>query len=332
MYRALSLTFALRSMRLTVGSGVKIKSVSLFHRTGNAKAIQSVVTGRNLGSSICHDKSSVVDKTILSVGTRRTCLSTQLHTDAKKMDAVSRVKRVSIEGNIAVGKSTFAQLLQSANQDWEIAQEPVSKWQNVESASSQTEANPQQTVSNLLQMMYQDSHRWSYTFQTFSCMSRLRTQLQPPPTRLLSSEGTPVQVFERSVYSDRYIFALNMFELGYINSTEWAVYQDTHTFLLEQFDRRIQLEGVIYLRAPPKTCMDRLGKRGRAEEQGVQLEYLETLHTQHENWLVHKSTELHFEHLKQVPVLIVDASLEFEGNQEVQGRLLTQVQTFFDGL
>lgn len=61
----------------------------------------------------------------------------------------------------------------------------------------------QSTVSNLLHMMYQDPQRWSYTFQTYSCMSRLRTQLQPPPAHLLQSKGTPVQVYERSVYSDR---------------------------------------------------------------------------------------------------------------------------------
>lgn len=61
----------------------------------------------------------------------------------------------------------------------------------------------QQKVSNLLDMMYQDPQRWSYTFQTNSCMSRMRTQLQPPPARLLRAKGVPVQVFERSVYSDR---------------------------------------------------------------------------------------------------------------------------------
>lgn len=54
--------------------------------------------------------------------------------------------------------------------------------------------------------MYHDPKRWSYTFQTFSCMSRLRTHLEPPSARLLQSRGTPVQVYERSVYSDRWLF------------------------------------------------------------------------------------------------------------------------------
>ncbi|XP_044053059.1 deoxyguanosine kinase, mitochondrial isoform X2 [Siniperca chuatsi] len=258
-------------------------------------------------------------------------LSFPSSTSAK--DGTARVKRVSIEGNIAVGKSTFARLLQSACPDWEVVTEPVSKWQNIESGTSKgTDASSQATVSNLLQMMYQDPQRWSYTFQTYSCMSRMRTQLQPPPARLLSSEGTPVQVYERSVYSDRYIFALNMFELGCINSTEWSVYQDWHSFLVEQFGHQVELEGIIYLRAPPKKCMERLERRGRAEEKGVKLDYLDKLHVQHERWLVEKSTEIHFEKLKQIPVLQLDASVEFHSDPEVQEQYIKKVKNFFNAL
>ncbi|XP_019908469.1 deoxyguanosine kinase, mitochondrial isoform X2 [Esox lucius] len=241
------------------------------------------------------------------------------------MDKINKVKRVSIEGNIAVGKSTFARLLQSADQDWEVVLEPIGMWQSIESGSLQT-------TSNLLDMMYKDPQRWSYTFQTNSCMSRMHTQLQPPPARLLSSEGVPVQIFERSVYSDRYIFALNMFKLGCINSTEWAIYQGWHSFLVEQFGHQVELEGIVYLRAPPQICLERLGRRGRTEEKGVQLDYLETLHTQHEEWLVEKSTQLHFEHLTKVPVLVLDASLEFENNPDVQASFITQVKEFFSRL
>ncbi|XP_068167449.1 deoxyguanosine kinase, mitochondrial [Antennarius striatus] len=204
--------------------------------------------------------------------------------------------------------------------------EPVNKWQNIESGSSE------KITSNLLQMMYQDPQRWSYTFQTYSCMSRLKTQLQPPPARLLRSEGVPVQVYERSIYSDRYIFALNMFELGCINSTEWAVYQDWHSFLVQQFGHKVELEGIIYLRAPPWKCMERLEHRGRAEEKGVQLDYLDKLDAQHQRWLVEKSTEIHFEKLKHVPVLQLDASVDFHNDPEVQEQFLTKVKNFFNSL
>ncbi|XP_076006918.1 deoxyguanosine kinase, mitochondrial [Genypterus blacodes] len=236
---------------------------------------------------------------------------------------MARVKRVSIEGNIAVGKSTFVRILTSACSDWEVVAEPVSTWQSIQSGT---------TVSNLLQMMYQDPRRWSYTFQTCSFMSRLRTQLLPPSAGLLSSEGTPVQVYERSVYSDRYIFALNMFELGCISPTEWALYQDWHSFLVEQFGHQVALEGIIYLRAPPEKCMERLQCRGREEEQGVELDYLEKLHSQHERWLLEKSTEIHFDKLKGIPVLQLDVSAEFESDPQTQEHLITQVKSFFNTL
>lgn len=42
----------------------------------------------------------------------------------------------------AVGKSTFARLLQSACPDWEVVAEPVSKWQNIESGTSKVSTVP----------------------------------------------------------------------------------------------------------------------------------------------------------------------------------------------
>ncbi|XP_028853067.1 deoxyguanosine kinase, mitochondrial-like isoform X1 [Denticeps clupeoides] len=238
-----------------------------------------------------------------------------------KVAGTGQLKRVSVEGNIAVGKSTFARLLQDAARGWEVVPEPVSKWQNVVADDAQFDGlGAQSPVSNLLQLMYEDPARWAYTFQTFSCTSRLSTQLRPPPP----GRSPPVRVYERSVYSDRYIFALTMFELGFINAAEWAVYQNWHSFLVEQFGPRVQLEGIIYLRAPPEICMKRLHKRGRKEEKDIDLAYLQKLHAQHEKWLKDRKTRVHFEHLKRVPVLVLDAGLAFDRDAEVQRRFIEQ--------
>ncbi|XP_054905056.1 deoxycytidine kinase 2-like [Poeciliopsis prolifica] len=276
------------------------------------------------GTAIC----SSVDKNI-----GHPSISCSKSYSSSSQDGASRVKRVSIEGNIAVGKSTFAKVLQSVSTDWEVVQEPVGKWQNIEiKTSKEIDTSPGAIVSNLLEMMYQDPQRWSYTFQTYSCVSRMRTQLQPPPARLLNAKETPVQMYERSVYSDRYIFALNMFELGCINAIEWVTYQDWHSLMVEQLGHRVELEGIIYLRASPKMCMERLKSRGRSEEEGVKLEYLETLHRQHEKWLVEKSTEIHFEKLKKIPVLQLDASEAFDRDPKVQELFIAKVKDFFKTL
>ncbi|XP_038602540.1 deoxyguanosine kinase, mitochondrial isoform X3 [Tachyglossus aculeatus] len=105
--------------------------------------------------------------------------------------------------------------------------------------------------------MYQEPTRWSYTFQTFSCLSRFKAQLAPFPEGLARTPGA-AQIFERSVYSDRYVFAKTLFESGSLNALEWAVYQDWHNFLLH-LAPRARLDAFLYLRAAPQA-----GKRGRS--------------------------------------------------------------------
>ncbi|XP_032208377.1 deoxyguanosine kinase, mitochondrial isoform X2 [Mustela erminea] len=239
-------------------------------------------------------------------------------------------RRLSIEGNIAVGKSTFVKLLAKTYPEWHIAPEPVATWQSVQAAGTR-KAFTAQSLGNLLDMMYQEPARWSYTFQTFSFMSRLKVQLEPFPEKLLQAKKA-VQVFERSVYSDRYIFAKNLFENGSLSDIEWHIYQDWHSFLLQEFASQLRLHGFIYLQATPQVCLKRLHQRARKEEKGVELAYLEQLHGQHEAWLVHKTTELHFEALLNIPVLVLDVNEDFSEEVTKQEELMKKVNTFVKNL
>ncbi|XP_021584804.2 deoxyguanosine kinase, mitochondrial isoform X2 [Ictidomys tridecemlineatus] len=229
-------------------------------------------------------------------------------------------RRLSIEGNIAVGKSTFVKLLTKTYPEWHVATEPVATWQDIQAAGTQKDSTTQ-SLGNLLDMMYQEPARWSYTFQTFSFLSRLKVQLESFPEKHMQAKK-PMQIFERSVYSDRYIFAKNLFENGSLSDIEWHIYQDWHTFLLQEFASRLSLHGFIYLQATPQVCLKRLHRRSREEEKGIELAYLEQLHGQHEAWLIHKTTKLHFEALSNIPVLVLDVNDDFSEEVTRQEELM----------
>ncbi|KAM4756095.1 deoxyguanosine kinase, mitochondrial isoform 2-T2 [Cyanocitta cristata] len=235
---------------------------------------------------------------------------------------------LALEGNIAVGKSTFLKLLGATFPQWHLVTEPVAQWRKVPAGGA---AQASVGSANLLQMMYQEPARWSYTFQTFSCISRLKAMLEPPDE---GPPGTthPVRVFERSVFSDRYVFAKNLFEAGHLQPLEWAIYQDWHDFLLRHLGARAALHGFLYLQARPQTCLERLRRRARSEEGGIQLGYLQQLHAQHQHWLVDRTTEIHFADAQRAPVLVLDVDKDFEHDVAVQGVLMAQVEAFVASL
>lgn len=54
-----------------------------------------------------------------------------------------RLRKVSIEGNIAAGKSTFVRLLEKHSDEWEVIPEPIAKWCNIQTAEDEYEVGAQ---------------------------------------------------------------------------------------------------------------------------------------------------------------------------------------------
>ncbi|HJM68606.1 MAG TPA: deoxynucleoside kinase [Candidatus Babeliales bacterium] len=218
------------------------------------------------------------------------------------------VKRFIIEGNIGAGKSTFLKILEQ-HLAIEGVLEPHAKWQDVGDGE------------NLLDLFYKDTPRWAYTFQTYAFVTRVLEQEQ----RALKATS-PIQVLERSVFSDRFCFAKNCYEMGLMSSLEWQLYQDWFKWLVEGYT--IKPSGFIYLQTDPEVCHQRLVKRNRHEESAVSLDYLTKLHNKHQQWLVEKMDDVSF--LGDTPVLVLHCNKEFENDLDEQQSHISKIAEFYN--
>jgi len=229
-----------------------------------------------------------------------------------------RPLRVGIEGNIASGKSTLLDLLRK-NFRITTVPEPVGKWQKVPSEGGD------ETGHNMLELFYQDPHRWAYTFQSYAFLSRLQAQIAPQP--IFAGEEPPdMVVYERSVFSDKHIFGLNCRDMGLFNQVEWGIYNDWHAWLVSSFD--VHLDAVIYLQTSPETCMDRVKKRKRSEETTVSLDYLRALHGRHESWLCPVEGDADWCGAEPPRLLVVDGDAEFENDPARRAQVMVEIQSF----
>lgn len=202
--------------------------------------------------------------------------------DALKDLVTKRNKKftVSVEGNIGCGKTTLLSYFEPFS-TVEAIKEPINKWTNVHG-------------HNALELLYKDPKRWSFSFNNYALLTRLQMHEHVP--------ATPVKMLERSIYSTRYVFVENSYQSGSLAGLEHAVLDEMFCHILKT--RKVEVDLIVYLRASPEVCYERLRRRNRKEENTVPYDFIKRLHDLHEDWLI---KELH-----PVPgkLLVLDASME----------------------
>ena len=200
-----------------------------------------------------------------------------------------------IEGNVGTGKSTFLQKLKEVGLD--VIFEPVDIWTSIKNDNGKT----------LLEEFYNDQKRYAYTFQSIA----FRTRVQ-------NIENSKVNtVIERSIFTDRNVFAKTCYENGMMNEIEWNDYTSWFDWLATSFN--INPKGYIYLRTSPDISYDRIKKRSRSGEETIPFDYLNELHNKHENWL-----------LDEPNVLILDVNEDFENNSGKLNDMIEKVLKFIN--
>jgi deoxyadenosine/deoxycytidine kinase len=202
-----------------------------------------------------------------------------------------------LEGNVGTGKSTFLKKLQEIT-DIHVILEPVDEWVSTQNLNS---------GKNLLEEFYANQERWAYTFQSIAFRTRINNLLQAPKDK--------INIIERSVFTDRNVFAKTCYENSKMCDIEWNDYTSWFDWLTDTFD--VKPKGYIYLRADPEVSYDRVKIRNRGGEESIPLDYLKTLHDKHDEWL-----------LKEKNVLVLDVNEDFEKNPDKLSEMIQKVLMF----
>lgn len=217
---------------------------------------------------------------------------------------------ISIEGNIGVGKSTVVDLLKSKysnlqNQSIVFLQEPVKQWETIKDKSG----------ASILEKFYEDQNSWSFAFQMMAYISRLSIL-----KKAIKLNPNSIIITERSLFTDKNIFAKMLYDDGMINEIEFQIYLKW----FEDFIEEVPITGYIYLYADPKICSERVTKRSRQGET-IPLSYLEKCHQYHEEWLKNSS-------IPKNKIISLDCNHDNEELPQVKVNLLKQIEEFMDSI
>jgi deoxyadenosine/deoxycytidine kinase len=196
---------------------------------------------------------------------------------------------IFVEGNIGTGKSTF---LTHLSKHCKVILEPVDEWTQMKNANGK----------NILEEFYSDPARNAYLFQSIAFRSRMKN--------IVNRDDCFI---ERSIYTDRNVFAKTCREDGLIGDIEWNDYVSWFDWLTTEF--QVKPKGFVYLRCEPEVSLERIKKRNRSGEENISLEYLKKLHAKHDEWLLNE---------KGNSVLVIDVN-----EDNTQEDMVTQVKEFF---
>lgn len=207
------------------------------------------------------------------------------------------IKIVSIEGNIGSGKSTLLANLKKEFKDNELVvflKEPVDEWSKIKDENGIT----------ILEKFYADQNKYSFSFQMMAYISRLKL-LKDTINKLKESQEILIKnrnqqmlinydeqknyfelpkyviITERSLFTDKMVFAKMLYDSGNIEYINYQIYLNWFNTFADVFP----INKIIYVRADPETCHERIATRHRDGEDNIPITYLKSCGEYHDNML-----------------------------------------------
>lgn len=213
---------------------------------------------------------------------------------------------ISVDGNIGSGKSTnvrdIAQYYKDKGRtDIHFIQEPVDAWKSV------VDHNGVPILVNY----YKDKKKYAFRLQMLAYISRLSL------LREAVTKGYKYIITERCVCTDKNVFTKMLYDAGDIEHDEYIIYNQW----FNEFIRDVPVGAIIYIKASPEVCLERVNIRAREGEQ-IPIEYLEECDRYHNVWIYSES----------IPKLVIDANVDFNKNPKIKTEILETIDKFINTL
>jgi deoxyadenosine/deoxycytidine kinase len=178
-----------------------------------------------------------------------------------------------VDGNIGGGKSTLIDYLRKiekiGNRKVVVIQEPIDAWGQIVDEHG----------TPILKLFYENTKEHAFPFQMAAFISRVEVL-----KCAMRENKNAIIVTERSLYTDRDVFAKMLFDSGNITLVNYTIYLKWFDLFAEDYP----IDKQIYISANPEVCYERIKKRSRDGESNIELEYLRNCHDYHENMLKDK--------------------------------------------
>jgi deoxyadenosine/deoxycytidine kinase len=210
---------------------------------------------------------------------------------------------ITIEGNIGSGKSTLVKNLEDAFSESDsvyFLQEPIDEWNTIKDEKGKT----------MIEKYYENQKKYAFSFQMMAYISRLtclRNALKTNPK---------VIVTERSIFTDKNVFASMLYKDKKIEDVEYTIYIKW----FEEFLKDIPPISTIYIKTTPEIAKQRVDIRARKGET-IPLEYLKLCHEYHEQWLNNNSDTC------KNDILILDGNIDVRENPQIIDKWIEMIKT-----
>ena len=188
-----------------------------------------------------------------------------------------QIQIISIEGNIGSGKSTLLANLKKHfknNKHVVFLKEPVDEWSKIKDENNIT----------ILEKFYIDQEKYSFSFQMMAYISRLKL-LKDSIKEIKDTENDfetkYVIITERSLYTDKMVFAKMLYDTGKIEYINYQIYLNWFNTFADDFS----VNKIIYVKTEPEICHQRITERHRDGEDNIPIDYLKSCSKYHDNML-----------------------------------------------